>query len=90
MNDVFISYRRADTNFHARQLCDLLRQQVGEDKVFMDKDGIPYGKEFLRVIADRLSNCAVFLAVMGRDGYTPERDSGHDSLSQTILYAWKS
>jgi hypothetical protein len=93
MNDVFISYRRADTNFHARQLCDLLRQHLGEDKVFMDKDGIPYGKEFLRVIADRLSNCAVFLAVMGpqwlhpRKGQRPRLFEPNDTLRLEVLIA---
>jgi hypothetical protein len=93
MNDVFISYRRADTNFHARQLCDLLRQHLGEDKVFMDKDGIPYGEEFLRVIADRLSNCAVFLAVMGpqwfhpRKGQRPRLFEPNDTLRLEVLIA---
>jgi len=93
MNAVFISYRRADTNFHARQLCDLLRQHLGEDEVFMDKDGIPYGKEFLRVIADRLSNCAVFLAVMGprwfhpRKGQRPRLFEPNDTLRLEVLIA---
>jgi hypothetical protein len=65
MNDIFISYRRKDSGFHATQLCKELRRHLGDDTVFMDKDGIPYGEEFLRVIAERLSVCAVFLAVIG-------------------------
>jgi hypothetical protein len=65
MHEVFISYRRKDSGPYAGRLCDLLRRHLGDDKVFMDEDGIPYGEEFLRVIVERLSTCAVFLAVVG-------------------------
>jgi hypothetical protein len=73
MYEVFISYRRADSNFHARMLCDLLRRHLGQDKVFIDRDSIGYGERFLDVIAERLSSCAVFLAVMGPQWFNPRK-----------------
>lgn len=65
MNEVFINYRRADTLPYVGRLCELLRKQLGDDKVFMNEDGIPYGDKFLQVIAERLSTCLVLAAVIG-------------------------
>lgn len=65
MYEIFISYRRKDSGPYAGRLCDLLRLYLGNDKVFMDEDGIPYGEQFLSVIMERLAACAVFLAVIG-------------------------
>jgi hypothetical protein len=66
MNDIFISYRRKDSRCHAGRLCDLLRRHLGDDKVFMDEDGIPWGEKFLNVIGERISSCSVFLVVIGK------------------------
>jgi TIR domain/Calcineurin-like phosphoesterase len=65
MREVFISYRRKDSGPYAGWLCDLMRVRLGDDAVFMDEDGIPYGEKFLSVIVERLSACRVFLAVIG-------------------------
>jgi TIR domain/Calcineurin-like phosphoesterase len=65
MHEVFISYRRKDSGPYAGRLCDLLRWRLGDDAVFMDEDGIPYGEAFLSVIVERLSACRVFVAVIG-------------------------
>lgn len=65
MHEIFVSYRRKDSGPYAGRLCDLLRGHLGDDAVFMDEDGIPYGDAFLGVIAERLSTCHVFLSVIG-------------------------
>lgn len=65
MHEVFISYRRKDSGPYSGRICDLLRWGLGDDAVFMDEDGIPYGEAFLSVIVERLSACRVFLAVIG-------------------------
>ena len=65
MKNVFISYRRVDSPTHAGRLYDRLCQQLGDDRVFMDVDGIAPGENFIDVISDRLSACTVFLAVIG-------------------------
>jgi hypothetical protein len=65
LNNVFISYRRQDSPAHAGRIFDQLTAQLGEDQVFMDVDGIAPGEDFVKAISDRLSTCAIFLAIIG-------------------------
>jgi TIR domain/Calcineurin-like phosphoesterase len=62
---IFISYRRTDTEMSAGRLADLLSRHFGSDQVFLDAGGIHAGANFVDAIAERLSNCRVFLAVIG-------------------------
>jgi hypothetical protein len=36
MKSIFVSYRREDTSGHAGRLCDRLRAQFRDTRVFMD------------------------------------------------------
>lgn len=65
LNNIFISYRRQDSPAHAGRIFDQLTAQFGEDQVFMDVDGIAAGEDFVEAISDRLSTCAIFLAIIG-------------------------
>jgi hypothetical protein len=65
MIEIFISYRREDSQAHAGRLYDLLVSVFDADRIFMDVDGISPGEGFVNVIGDRLASCAVFLAVIG-------------------------
>ena len=64
-DDIFINYRRVDSEMPAGRLADLLKRSFDGRMVFMDIDGIEGGVDFVKLIAERLSNCRVFLAVIG-------------------------
>jgi hypothetical protein len=66
MPKIFISYRRQDSNYAAAALCDRLRTRYGRENVFMDVDAILPGVDFRRFILDAVSECDVFLALIGK------------------------
>jgi hypothetical protein len=65
MSDIFISYRRSETEMAAGRLCDQLKRLFGDNKVFIDTAGILPGVEFVDELAVRLGSCRVFLPVIG-------------------------
>ena len=65
MPGVFISYRRQDSEWPARGLCDCLCEHFGEDRVFMDVDGIEPGEDFVDVLDDALAECDAMIALVG-------------------------
>jgi hypothetical protein len=65
MSRVFLSYRRGDTEGQARALAQALTARFGRDAVFMDVDSIALGRDFRQVVAERVSSCDVFLALIG-------------------------
>ena len=62
---VFISYRRQDTAWPARQLYDLLVAELGADRVFKDVDDIEPGDDFVEQIRSAVGACQVLLALIG-------------------------
>lgn len=66
MGAIFISYRREDSEGQAGRLYDDLAEHFGPEAVFMDVAGIEPGRDFRRVIDERVSSCAVLLAVIGK------------------------
>ena len=62
---VFISYRRQDTAWPARQLYDLLVAELGADRVFKDVDNIEPGDDFVERIQWAVGSCEVLLALIG-------------------------
>src|SRR2546421_8700906 len=65
MAKIIISYRRLDSIWIARAICDRLVAHYGKGSVFIDVE-IPYGSEFPKHIDEVLSKCDVLLAVVGR------------------------
>ncbi|HEX3453745.1 MAG TPA: toll/interleukin-1 receptor domain-containing protein [Gaiellaceae bacterium] len=66
MPNVFISYRRSDTTAgYASWLYSELRNELGQDAVFMDVDSIPFGDDFVEHLRSRLENCDVALVLIG-------------------------
>ena len=63
---IFISYRRGADNGDARSLYQQLERQFGRERVFIDIDDIPVGRNFRRVLENQVASCSVFLAVIGR------------------------
>ncbi len=65
MADVFISYRRRDSEWSAGRLADRLSGAFGSDRVFLDTASIPLGNDFVKVINERLRDAKVVLAIIG-------------------------
>ena len=62
---VFISYRRQETAWPARQLYDVLVAELGADRVFKDVDDIEPGDDFVERIQSAVGSCQVLLALIG-------------------------
>jgi glycerophosphoryl diester phosphodiesterase len=62
---VFISYRRQDTAWPARQLYDVLVAELGPDRVFKDVDDIEPGDDFVERIQSAVRACEVLLVLIG-------------------------
>lgn len=62
---IFISYRRQDSGGQAIALGDRLKKEFGEDSVFMDVDGIPFGTDFVEVLINEVKRCSVLLVLIG-------------------------
>jgi hypothetical protein len=65
LSAIFISYRREDSEDSARALYESLLPQFGKDRVFMDVEAIALGSDFRQAVESSLSNCGVFLAIIG-------------------------
>ena len=65
MASIFISYRRSDSPGSAGRLFDRLATIFGTGRVFMDVDSIDPGAHFPTVLAARLAECDVLIAVIG-------------------------
>jgi hypothetical protein len=76
----FISYRREDSGGHAGRLFDRLREQFGQDRVFLDVVGIEAGRDFVESIDKAVGSCEVLLAVIGRDWLTSTDRQGRRRL----------
>jgi glycerophosphoryl diester phosphodiesterase len=62
---VFISYRRQETAWPARQLYDVLVAELGADRVFKDVDDIEPGDDFVERLQSAVGSCQVLLALIG-------------------------
>jgi glycerophosphoryl diester phosphodiesterase len=62
---VFISYRRQETAWPARQLYELLVAEFGADHVFKDVDDIEPGDDFIATLQAAVASCDVLLALIG-------------------------
>jgi len=62
---VFISYRREDAMWQAREIFRLLARVLPRDHVFMDIDSIPPGVDFVVFLEGWVDQCDVLLALIG-------------------------
>jgi hypothetical protein len=65
MNEIFLSYRRADEKGTTGRLFDHLVQAFGKQAIFYDVDKIPHGTDFRRFIDSTMRVCRVALVVIG-------------------------
>jgi Sulfatase-modifying factor enzyme 1/TIR domain len=62
---VFISYRRDDAKWQAREIYRALKQVLPSDHVFMDIDSIPVGVDFVEFLEGWVDQCDIMLALIG-------------------------
>ncbi|MEW8049499.1 MAG: toll/interleukin-1 receptor domain-containing protein [Candidatus Thiodiazotropha sp.] len=77
-----MSYRREDSADVTGRIHDRLVEHFGESAVFMDVDDIPLGVDFTRYIDEKVGQCEVFLAVIGRDWLSATNEEGNRRLDQ--------
>jgi uncharacterized protein (DUF2252 family) len=70
---VFISYRRDDSRYQARDIHKAFCQVIPRDNVFMDVDTIPPGANFRKILQGWVNQCDVLLALIG-PGWINARD----------------
>ncbi|HEY3409821.1 MAG TPA: toll/interleukin-1 receptor domain-containing protein, partial [Propionicimonas sp.] len=67
---IFISYRRQETAWPARQLYEVLVDRFGAESVFKDVDDIEPGDDFVQRITEAVASCDVLLALIGNQWLT--------------------
>ena len=63
--NIFISYRRADSEGLAGRIYDRLVEHFGEDRVFLDVTNISVGEDFVDALGQAISSCEVVLVIIG-------------------------
>jgi glycosidase len=79
---LFISYRREDTQWHARTIYQHLIAAFGRKCVFMDVSSIKGGTDYLRTIRETIAICDVCVALIGDKWWTVADDWGTRRLLQ--------
>lgn len=77
---IFISYRRRESSKDARAVYERLRQNFGDDRVFMDLEGIRLGEDFVDRLESQLQECGVLVALVGRNWLGADRKTGKFKL----------
>lgn len=65
MSKIFISYRREDSGAACSHIYDRLKIRFGKENIFKDVESIPYGVTFQAFVAQKMSECAVALVLIG-------------------------
>src|SRR5262249_12563620 len=65
MADIFVSYRRDDSQWPAGRINERLEAVFGPGRVFFATVTIPPGEDFPQVLGNRVGSCRVLLAVIG-------------------------
>jgi len=63
--NIFISYRREDAQWPARQLHQTIRGTLSTGEVFIDTDSIPAGVDFAAYIQAKIKQSDIVLAIIG-------------------------
>jgi hypothetical protein len=89
----FISYRRDDSDTDADFLSERLARHFGKQQIFVDKDAIPIGKDFIETVEAAVASCDALLAVIGKqwlvasDGLERRLDDPNDIVRFEIASA---
>ncbi len=67
MHGIFISYRREDAAGYAGRLYDRLAAHFGDERVFMDVEGIEPGADFVDAIERAVGSCEALIVIIGSE-----------------------
>lgn len=62
---IFLNYRRSDAAAWAGRLFDRLEERFGAERLFMDVDSIPAGRDVVEFLEEQVGQCDVCLAPIG-------------------------
>ncbi len=65
MPKIFISYRRADSQYAADPIYAYFRNEFGAENVFLDVGSIPFGVDFRDYLRDQIAQHDVVLVIIG-------------------------
>src|SRR4051794_34079483 len=80
MPKIFICYRREDSAHQAGRLYEHLAFHFGPEDVFKDVDSIPPGRDFRKVLAERVGQCDVVLVLVGDQWLSAASPNGERRL----------
>jgi hypothetical protein len=78
--NIFINYRRDESGHVAGRLHDSLAPKFGRNKLFMDVDNIPVGRDFEDYLKSQVAACDAMLAVIGPNWLAAKDDTGKRRL----------
>ncbi len=73
---IFISYRRADTADITGRIYDRMIAKFGMDYVFKDVDNIPLGTDFRLALKDTIQSCNAVLVIIGQEWMHAHNEEG--------------
>src|ERR1700756_5118125 len=76
MDEIFLSYRRRDSQNATGRIHGHLEVYFGKGRVFRDIDGIPGGMHFPALLESAITRCKVVIAVIGAEWLTAKNDLG--------------
>jgi TIR domain-containing protein len=74
--NIFINYRREESAYVAGRLHDSLAPKFGHNKLFMDVDNIPVGRDFEDYLNSQVAACDAMLAIIGPNWLTAKDETG--------------
>jgi TIR domain len=77
---IFISYRREESQWSARSLHDRLCRDFDPTQIFMHIDAIALGEDFVTAIETTVARCDVLIAVIGNNWLTTKDEHGNRRL----------
>lgn len=86
MTQIFISYRRADSEGYVGRMYDYLADRFDEQNLFLDVATINAGADFPRAIEQALAQCDVLIAVIGPSWLDATDSRGRRRLDQPDDY----
>lgn len=78
--NIFINYRRDESGHVAGRLHDSLVPTFGRNKLFMDVDNIPVGRDFDEYLKSQVAACDAMLAIIGPNWLAAQDETGRRRL----------
>lgn len=85
-SNIFICYRRADSDHISGRIYDRLSQHFGENAIFKDVDSVPLGVDFRFFIDDVISKCQILLVIIGDQWISITDNDGVRRIENTKDY----